>query len=95
MPIPDASAVVAQVAPDFQKWEKDQMTWLAQQMGGKGNVIALRGIAGTSVDGLEWPAPRKFSTLIRELRSSAPSTPSGTTAQPRLRSRTAWQTTPT
>lgn len=46
--------VLVQIAPAFKEWEKHQVTWLAEQMGGKGNVIALRGIAGTPVDALEW-----------------------------------------
>jgi ribose transport system substrate-binding protein len=54
MSVTDSTDVLTQVAPPFQQWEKDQTTWLAQQMGGTGNVIALRGIAGTPVDAEEW-----------------------------------------
>ncbi len=46
--------VVGQVTPPFKAWQKQTTQWLADAMGGKGNVIALRGIAGTPVDGDEW-----------------------------------------
>ena len=46
--------VVGQVTPPFKAWQKQTTEWLVKAMGGKGNVIALRGIAGTPVDGDEW-----------------------------------------
>jgi ribose transport system substrate-binding protein len=33
--------------------------WLAKAMGGKGNVIVLRGITGTPVDGYEWDGAKE------------------------------------
>lgn len=49
-----ADLLVAQVTPPFKEWQRQTTEWLAKAMGGKGNVIALRGIAGTPVDGYEW-----------------------------------------
>lgn len=46
--------VVAQVVPPYKRWQHDVTAWLAEQMGGKGDVIALRGIAGTPIDVDEW-----------------------------------------
>ena len=54
MTVEDSSKVIAQIAPPFQAWQKQTTEWLAEQMGGKGDVIVLRGIAGTPVDALEW-----------------------------------------
>ncbi len=54
MSLEDGADVVAQVAPPFTAWEKQATAWLAKTMGGKGNLIVLRGIAGTPVDAQEW-----------------------------------------
>jgi ribose transport system substrate-binding protein len=54
MSLTEGADVVAQVAPPFTQWQRDTTAWLAQQMGGQGNVIVLRGIAGTPVDAEEW-----------------------------------------
>ena len=59
MTVEDGSKVIAQIAPPFQAWQKRDDPWLADQMGGKGNVIVLRGIAGTPVDALEWAGAKE------------------------------------
>ena len=60
MSVTDSTDVLVQVAPPFQQWEKDQTAWLVQQMGATGNVIALRGIAGTPVDAEEWAGAQEI-----------------------------------
>ncbi len=59
MTVEDGSKVIAQIAPPFQAWQKQTTQWLADQMGGKGNVVVLRGIAGTPVDALEWAGAKE------------------------------------
>ena len=54
MSLAEGADVIAQVAPAFTQWQHDTTVWLAKQMGGQGNVIVLRGIAGTPVDAEEW-----------------------------------------
>jgi ribose transport system substrate-binding protein len=54
-----ADLVVAQVTPPFKEWERQTTKWLAKAMGGKGNVIVLRGITGTPVDGYEWDGAKE------------------------------------
>jgi ribose transport system substrate-binding protein len=54
-----ADLLVAQVTPPFKEWQRQTTEWLAKAMGGKGNVIALRGIAGTPVDGYEWDGAKE------------------------------------
>lgn len=51
-----------QYASPYYDYAKIQAAWLAQQMGGKGNVIGLRGIAGASVDSDEWRAFTEMMT---------------------------------
>ena len=46
--------IVAQVVPPYKQWQHDVTAWMAKQLGGKGDVIALRGIAGTPIDVDEW-----------------------------------------
>jgi hypothetical protein len=48
-------------------------------MGGNGNVIVLRGITGTPVDGYEWDGAKEVLDQILGSRSSAASTPTGIT----------------
>jgi ribose transport system substrate-binding protein len=54
-----ANLVVAQIAPPFKEWQRKTTEWLVKAMGGKGNVIALRGIAGTPVDAEEWAGAKE------------------------------------
>src|SRR5580698_155841 len=54
-----ADLVVAQVTPPFKEWNRQTTEWLAKAMGGKGNVIVLRGITGTPVDGYEWDGAKE------------------------------------
>jgi len=54
MSLAEGASVVAQIAPPFTQWQHDTTAWLAKAMGGQGNVIVLRGIAGTPVDAEEW-----------------------------------------
>src|ERR1700727_2308048 len=89
-----ADLVVAQVTPPFKEWNRQTTEWLAKAMGGKGNVIVLRGITGTPVDGYEWDGAKEVLDQILGSRSSAASTPTGITARPRLRSRIASPTIP-
>ena len=49
-----ADLLVAQVSSPFKEWQRQTTEWLAKALGGKGNVIVLRGITGTPVDGYEW-----------------------------------------
>ncbi|HWJ75149.1 MAG TPA: substrate-binding domain-containing protein [Kaistia sp.] len=51
--------VVAQVTPPFKAWQRQTTEWLAKAMNGKGNVIVLRGIAGTPVDAEEWEGAKE------------------------------------
>lgn len=37
----------------------DGITWLVNQLHGKGNIVVLRGVAGTTDDALEWAAVQK------------------------------------
>lgn len=46
--------VVARVIPPYRAWAKQAAEWLAEQLGGKGKVIALRGIAGLAAEADEW-----------------------------------------
>jgi ribose transport system substrate-binding protein len=55
-----ANLLVAQVTPPFKEWQRQTTEWLAKAMGGKGNVIVLRGIAGTPVDGYEWDGAKEI-----------------------------------
>jgi ribose transport system substrate-binding protein len=55
-----ADLLVAQVTPPFKEWQRNTTEWLAKAMGGKGNVIVLRGIAGTPVDGYEWDGAKEI-----------------------------------
>lgn len=68
MTVDDATNLVGQVAPPFQEWEKLQTQWLVDEMGGKGNVIALRGIAGTPVDALEWAGAQEVLTNYPDVK---------------------------
>ena len=54
-----ADLLVAQVTPPFKEWQRQTTEWLAKAMGGKGNVIVLRGITGTPVDGYEWDGAKE------------------------------------
>jgi ribose transport system substrate-binding protein len=59
MTLAEGADVVAQVAPAFTQWQHDTTAWLAKAMGGQGNVIVLRGIAGTPVDAQEWAGAKE------------------------------------
>lgn len=60
--------VVGQVTPPFKAWQKQTTQWLAEAMGGKGNVIALRGIAGTPVDGDEWDGAMEVLSQFPDIK---------------------------
>ena len=59
MSLAEGAAVIAQIAPPFTQWQHDTTAWLAKAMGGQGNVIVLRGIAGTPVDAEEWAGAKE------------------------------------
>jgi len=59
MSLAEGANVIAQIAPAFTQWQHDTTAWLAKQMGGQGNVIVLRGIAGTPVDAEEWAGAKE------------------------------------
>lgn len=63
-----ADLVVAQVNPPFRQWSVETTDWLAKAMGGKGNVIALRGIAGTPVDGDEWDGAQEVLAKYPDIK---------------------------
>lgn len=46
--------VVAKVLSPYHDWAQQTAEWLAKAMGGNGNVIALRGIAGLAAEANEW-----------------------------------------
>ena len=98
MTVEDGSKVIAQIAPPFQAWQKQTTQWLADQMGGKGNVIVLRGIAGTPVDALEWAGAKEVLDANPDMKviceeyanwTTAPARPPSRTASPTRRRSTA------
>jgi len=44
------------VMPSYSAWAKLTADWLAKATGGKGNIVALRGISGLSAEADEWKA---------------------------------------
>lgn len=50
----ESDKVAARAFPPYHQWSKDTANWLAQQLGSKGDVIALRGIAGLAAEADEW-----------------------------------------
>ncbi len=46
--------VVARAFPPYHEWARITTDWLGKTMNGKGNVIALRGIAGLAAEADEW-----------------------------------------
>lgn len=46
--------VSARALPPYHQWAKLTADWLGKTMNGKGNVIALRGIAGLAAEADEW-----------------------------------------
>lgn len=46
--------VVARAFPPYHDWARITTDWLGKTMNGKGNVIALRGIAGLAAEADEW-----------------------------------------
>ncbi len=46
--------VTSQVAPDQYEWGIETANWLVEQMGGKGNIVVLNGIAGNSSNNDRW-----------------------------------------
>jgi ribose transport system substrate-binding protein len=46
--------VSARALPPYHNWAKITADWLGKTMNGKGNVIALRGIAGLAAEADEW-----------------------------------------
>lgn len=46
--------VVARALPPYREWARLTADWLGNAMNGKGNVIALRGIAGLAAEADEW-----------------------------------------
>lgn len=46
--------VVAKVLSPYHEWARQTADWLAKTMGGKGDVIGLRGIAGLAAEENEW-----------------------------------------
>lgn len=46
--------VVARALPPYRDWARITADWLGKTMNGKGNVIALRGIAGLAAEADEW-----------------------------------------
>jgi ribose transport system substrate-binding protein len=46
--------VVARALPPYREWARLTADWLGKTMNGKGNVIALRGIAGLAAEADEW-----------------------------------------
>jgi ribose transport system substrate-binding protein len=63
-----ADLLVAQVTPPFRQWSVETTDWLAKAMNGKGNVIALRGIAGTPVDGDEWDGAQEVLAKYPDIK---------------------------
>lgn len=63
-----ADLLVAQVTPPFKQWQIETTEWLAKAMNGKGNVIALRGIAGTPVDGYEWEGAQEVLAKYPDIK---------------------------
>jgi ribose transport system substrate-binding protein len=50
----ESKKVVARVLPTYNAWAKQTADWLVKAIGGKGNIIALRGIAGLAAEADEW-----------------------------------------
>jgi len=46
--------VAARALPPYREWARLTADWLGKTMNGKGNVIALRGIAGLAAEADEW-----------------------------------------
>lgn len=46
--------VVSRVLPPYNTWANQTAKWIAEALGGKGSVIALRGIAGLAAEADEW-----------------------------------------
>lgn len=46
--------VTARALPPYREWARLTADWLGKELNGKGNVIALRGIAGLAAEADEW-----------------------------------------
>lgn len=49
-----SESVSSRVLPPYREWARITADWLFKEMDGKGNVIALRGIAGLAAEADEW-----------------------------------------
>lgn len=50
----ESNLVVSRVIPPYREWAKLTAEWLVKTLNGKGEVIALRGIAGLAAEADEW-----------------------------------------
>lgn len=51
--------VTSQIVLDQVKWGEETAKWLVDQMGGKGKIVVLNGIAGNSADSDRWGGAKK------------------------------------
>lgn len=63
-----STAVSGTFVPPYREWTKDTTAWLVEQLGGKGNVIALRGIAGLAAEADEWAGAEEALAAASDIK---------------------------